>query len=113
VQAFVTLNDPCYVEAAQALARRIVQEGGTGTEERVRFALRLCLVRQPKAEEVNRLVSLFERERQHYRGQREAATKLATNPLGPLPKDMQPDELAAWTVVANVLLNLDSVLTKG
>src|SRR5262249_60815782 len=47
VQAFVTLNDPVYVEAAQALARRIVREGGSTPEERARFVLRLCLVRAP------------------------------------------------------------------
>src|SRR4029077_4371405 len=45
LQAFVTLNDPVYVEAAQALARRIIKEGGATPEERVRFALRLCLCR--------------------------------------------------------------------
>jgi mono/diheme cytochrome c family protein len=113
VQAFVTLNDPCYVEAAQALARRIVREGGSSPEERVRFALRMCLVRQPTTQEVNRLLTLFEKEREHYHGLPEAAAKLATKPLGPLPPDMKADELAAWTVVANVLLNMDSVLTKG
>jgi len=43
----------------------------------------------------------------------EAAKQLASEPLGPLPKDMDASEAAAWTVVANVLLNLDGVLTKG
>ena len=49
LQAFVTLNDPVYVEAAQALARRIVREGGSSVEDRVRFALRLCLCRHARA----------------------------------------------------------------
>jgi hypothetical protein len=113
VQAFVTLNDPCYVEAAQALARRIICQGGTTPQERARFALRLCLVRQPTTEEVNKVVFLFEEEHKHYNAAPEAAMKMATSPLGPLPWDKRADELAAWTVVANVLLNLDSVLTKG
>src|SRR5439155_2165033 len=63
LQAFVTLNDPVYVEAAQALARRIVKEGGTTAEDRVRFGLRLCPARPPRAEHVHHLVSLLESER--------------------------------------------------
>jgi hypothetical protein len=113
VQAFVTLNDPVYVEAAQALARRIVREGGNSLEERTRFALRLCLVRTPKQEQVTRLLELYQSELEHYRQAPAEAMKLATDPVGPLPSDMRPDELAAWTVVANVVLNLDGVLTKG
>jgi hypothetical protein len=113
VQAFVTLNDPVYVEAAQSLARRIVREGGRRPEERARFALRLCLVRTPEPEQVARLLELYQSELEHYRQAPAEAMKLATDPLGPLPWDMRPEELAAWTVVANVVLNLDGVLTKG
>ena len=113
LQAFVTLNDPVYVEAAQALARRIVREGGATSADRARFALGLCLVRPPRDEQVAQLVSLYDDELAHYRQDAKAAELLATDPLGPLPKDMDPAELAAWTVVANVILNLDGVLTKG
>jgi hypothetical protein len=112
-QAFVTLNDPVYVEAAQALARRIVAEGGTTDDARARFALRLCLARTPAENEVSRLVALVETERHHYRDRLDAARALATEPLGPLPGGMDVAELAAWTTAANVLLNLDGVLTKG
>ena len=113
LQAFVTLNDPVYVEAAQALARRIVSEGGSNTEDRVRYALRLCLCRPPHEEQVAALVSLFETERSHFQKDPKAAEQMATDPLGPLPEGMQPADMAAWTVVANVLLNLDGVLVKG
>ena len=113
LQAFVTLNDPVYVEAAQALARRIMKEGGAGTEERARFGLRLALARPASAEQVQRVVALFEEEREHYKKDAKAATTLATEPLGPLPAGMDAAEAAAWTVVANVLLNLDGVMTKG
>jgi hypothetical protein len=113
LQAFVTLNDPCYVEAAQALARRIVKEGGPTAEERARFGLRLCLGRPPHAEQVKQVMELFETERAHYRKDGKAALTLATEPLGPLLSGMDPAEVAAWTVVANVLLNLDAVLMKG
>lgn len=113
LQAFVTLNDPVYVEAAQALARRIVREGGTTPEEGARFGLRLCLCRPPTAEQVHHVAALFESERQHYAKDAKAALALATEPLGPLPTGMDAVELAAWTVVANVLLNMDRVLMKG
>jgi hypothetical protein len=113
LQAFVTLNDPVYVEAAQALARRIVKEGGSTSETRARFGLNLCLCRPPQPEQVKHVLALFENEREHYRKEAKAALALATEPLGPLPAGMDAAELAAWTVVANVLLNLDAVLMKG
>jgi mono/diheme cytochrome c family protein len=113
LQAFVTLNDPVYVEAAQALARRIVHEGGASPEERCRYALKLCLVSAPQPQQVDELVSLLLAERKHYREDAQAAHALATEPLGKLPAGLDEPELAAWTVVANVLLNLDGVLTKG
>jgi hypothetical protein len=113
LQAFVTLNDPVFVEAAQALARRIMKEGGGSAEERARFGLRLMLARPASAEQVKRVVALFEEEREHYKRDAKAATALATEPLGPLPAGMDAPEAAAWTVVANVLLNLDGAMTKG
>ncbi|MBI3863164.1 MAG: DUF1553 domain-containing protein, partial [Planctomycetia bacterium] len=112
LQAFVTLNDPVYVEAAQALARRIVKEGGSTVADRARFAIKLCRVRPPHAEQVDQLVALYEHELADYRADVKSAALLATDPLGPIPKGMDPAELAAWTVVSNVLLNLDGVLTK-
>ncbi|MSR58640.1 MAG: DUF1553 domain-containing protein [Planctomycetaceae bacterium] len=112
LQAFVTLNDPVYVEAAQALARRIVREGGATADDRARFGLQLCLVRPPTAAQIAQLLKLYETELADYRQNESAAMQLATDPLGPLPEGMNAPELAAWTVVANVLLNLDGVMTK-
>jgi hypothetical protein len=113
LQAFVTLNDPVYVEAAQAVARRVVKEGGTTAEGRARYGLRLCLCRPPSEAQVQQVLALYQSEREHYRKDTKAALKLATDPLGPLPPGADAAEMAAWTVVANVLLNLDGVLTKG
>jgi hypothetical protein len=114
LQAFVTLNDPAYVEAAQALARRIVREGGASPAERCRYALRLCLVRPPLPNQVDELLALLSSaEREYFRTDAKAAHVMATEPFGKLPEGMDDAELAAWTIVANVLLNLDGVLTKG
>jgi mono/diheme cytochrome c family protein len=113
LQALVTLNDPAFVEMAQSLARRILKEGGSTSAERARYGLQLCLVRSPNTEQINALVSLYEEELAHYRANADAAKKLATEPLGALPEGLDAAEAAAWTVVANVLLNLDGVLAKG
>jgi hypothetical protein len=113
IQAFVTLNDPVYVEAAQALARRIIKEGGWTTQERLRYALKLCTGRPADVKQLAPLMQLYTRELERFRKSPEAAMKLATDPIGPLPAGWKADELATWTVIANVLLNLDSVLMKG
>ena len=114
LQSFVTLNDPVYVEAAQALARRIVREGGCD----VRSPRPICLAALPvpaapaRAGRAARR-ALHSANTSDTARTAQAAVALATEPIGPLPPGMEPAELAAWTTVANVLLNLDGVLTKG
>jgi hypothetical protein len=112
LQALVTLNDPVYVEAAQALARRMLREGGTSVEDRARYGFRLCLTRPPTTAELTRLVDLYQRTRAEFAGNKNDAEEAATQPLGPLPAGMDPVAAAAWTVVGNVLLNLDEVFVK-
>ena len=113
LQAFVTMNDPVFVECAQALGRRIVREGGDDVESRLRYALQLCLGRPPESGQLAALSKLYADELATYRADPAAALKLATQPLGPLPEDADAAEMAAWMVVSNVLLNLDAILTKS
>ncbi len=112
LQAFVTLNDPVYVECAQALARRIIKEGGTTARDRAKFGLELCLCRPAESQQIDRLLALHDHELDRYRDDSNAAQKLAVDPLGLLPNGMDTADAAAWTVCANVLLNLDGVLSK-
>lgn len=112
LQAFVTLNDPVYVEAAQALARRMINEGGPIASDRVSRGVRLCLLREPTREETEVLLDLVADAYMHYRDHAAEAQTFATDPLGPLPDGLDPAEAAAWTVAANVLLNLDEFLTR-
>jgi hypothetical protein len=112
LQALVTLNDPVYVEAAQALARRLVREGGPTVADRARYGFRLCLARPPRPEELRRLTDLYERARAKYAASPKEAEQLATQPIGSLPSGMDAADLAAWTVVSNVLLNLDEMFAK-
>jgi hypothetical protein len=112
LQALVTLNDDVYVEAAQSLSRKTVKEGGKTTAERATFAFRQCLTRPPHEAELSRLVKLFEESKTSLAKDGRKANQLATMPIGPVPAGMDATELAAWTVVANVLLNLDETLMK-
>jgi hypothetical protein len=111
LQALVTLNDPVYIEAAQALARKIAAAKGTPTDK-ARAAFRMCLSRPPHPEELERLVQLYETTHDRMETHDKEAQSLSTDPLGPLPKSTHSADLAAWTVVSNVLLNLDEILMK-
>jgi mono/diheme cytochrome c family protein len=112
LQALVTLNDPVYVEAAQALGRRVLKEGGGTDIAKITFAFRLVLTRPPTTEELQRLSNLLEKSRTKFKVNPAQATALATKPLGPLPQGTDAVEAAAWTVLGNVLLNLDETLAK-
>jgi hypothetical protein len=112
LQALVTLNDPVYMETAQALARNAVAEGGTAPAGKIDYLFRVCLSRKPEAAETTRLVKLYEQAAARLRDEPEQARKLATDPIGPLPSGCDATDLAAWTLVGNVLLNLDEALMK-
>ncbi len=111
LQALVTLNDPVYVEAAQALARKMAA-AGSKPEEKLTAGFRRVLSRPPTEKETARLLALFDDAKSGFAKDPAKALSIATKPLGPLPKDADPTELAAWTVVSNVLLNLDETLMR-
>lgn len=113
LQALATLNDPAFIEAAQALARKAASQSGASVKERVAHVFRLVLARSPRPREVERLSALYEQELANYRRDESAADKMANSELGCPPAGVDTAELAAWTVVANVLLNLDETITKG
>jgi hypothetical protein len=113
LQALTTLNDPSVVEAAQALARRVMTESQGSPEARVAYGFRLCVARRPHPNETKRLVELYEQELAQFHQNPDAAKKLATGDLGKPPENLSIEKLAAWTVVANVLLNLDETITNG
>jgi hypothetical protein len=112
IAAFALLNDPVYIEAAQGLARRIMEHESTDPGARATYAFRRVLARQPAGEEVQRLVALYQSERQHYEQHPEEAKEMATSELGAPEGSPNMAELAAWTVVSNVLLNLDETLNN-
>jgi hypothetical protein len=108
LQALVTMNDPVFVEAAQGLARRMAIDATT--EDQIATGIRLALIREPRGDEIARLRDLHDQLLTHFQADAAAAISMAENPLGKLPEGMQPASLAALTVVANVILNLDEFL---
>jgi hypothetical protein len=111
LQALVTLNDPVYIEAAQSLARRIAAVKGT-PEEKLNEGVELTLLRAPKPVEQKELLSLYNKSRERFLRDANQALAVATNPLGAAPAGSDIADLAAWTVVGNVLMNLDEFLMK-
>ena len=112
LQAFVTLNDPVFVETSQALARRLLKEGGATDDARLRLAYSLCLSREPDAAELATLKALLAKSVAQYKTDAALATKMATDPLGPADKGADVPTLAAWTAVSSVIMNLDEFLMR-
>ncbi|MGH9800943.1 MAG: DUF1553 domain-containing protein, partial [Blastocatellia bacterium] len=115
LQALTTLNETLFLEAARALAVKTLKEGGATDEQRLTFAFRRVLARRPSAAELGELLALKTRQQQRFAGGELNPWNLATNdPDKPfaLPKGATMDELAAWTAVSRVLLNLDEAITK-
>lgn len=111
LQSLVTLNDPAFVEAAQALARLSLQYS-SATAEQIEHAFQRCLQRQPSSTELDSLVKLYRDSLAELEQTPGDALDLATEPLGPLPDDVDPNSAAAMTVVCNILLNLDEMFLK-
>ncbi len=114
--ALVSLNEPVFVEAARALALRVLKEGGPDDTARIAYAFRLCTGRSIKPAERDATLALLAEQRGRiadgWLSVREITTGDASK-LPPLPKDCTPQDAAAWTLVARVLLNLDETLTKN
>jgi len=111
-QALVLLNDPTYVEAARGLAARVLRECSGASEERLVRIWQLALQRNPREEEVKTMLALLELHRNAYRADPQAAEALLKVGFAPAPADMDKVELAAWTHVARVLLNLHETITR-
>jgi hypothetical protein len=113
LQALATLNDKAFVDPAAALARRMMAEVKGGDKDRAIHGFRLCVARKPNTVELDLLLRLYQQNLERYKKAPAAALALATSGIGAPPKALNTAELAAWTVIANVLLNLDETITKG
>jgi hypothetical protein len=107
LQALTLLNDQAYIEFAQALAGRVLQEAGPSSEQRIRYAFQLCLARLPSPKEQERLTAFLAQQMAVFEANPPEAKLL----VGPGEK-MEPAQLAAWTMLGRALLNLDEFITR-
>jgi mono/diheme cytochrome c family protein len=112
LQALVLLNDPTYVEAARKLAARMIKEGGDEQAGRLEFAFRVVLNRAPNEREREVLLGLYDKHSAEYSGDEDAARQITQAGESPTVDDIAAAELAAWTSVARVLLNLHETITR-
>jgi hypothetical protein len=112
LHALATLNDITYVEAARAMAERVLLTGDTSDDKRLEHAFRLATARKPSAVEKQVLTASLSRLRAQYVSDKEAALKLLA--VGESKRNEQLDATghAAWTGLCSLLLNLDEVVTK-
>jgi len=111
LQSLVLMNDPVYVEAARAFAARVLKEGGIDDAAKLNYAWRLALARPPSATERAVLEKTLAKQRAHFTEEKPAAESLLKVGDFKNPDGANPAELAAWTAVANVILNLNETMT--
>jgi hypothetical protein len=113
LQALVLMNDPTYVEASRKLAERMMKEAGPDENSRICFAFQNATAREPRAQELAVLKKIYDAQVDVYRNDPAAAAKLLA--VGESARDTKLDvpELAAWTTVASVILNLDETITRS
>jgi hypothetical protein len=111
--ALVLLNDPSFIEAARALAARILGGDFAGDDERLRWAWRLTTGREGKRPELAVLATLLEKHRRHFGVQGEAAKALTSVGISPRHDELPAAEAAAWTSVSRALLNLNETISRN
>jgi hypothetical protein len=112
LQALVLMNDPTYMEASRKLAERMMTGAKSG-QDRITFAFRLAMARAPKAAEIKTLLKLHDEQVAAWRANGEAALRVLSAGESARDESLDPAELAAWTMVASAILNLDETVTKG
>jgi hypothetical protein len=113
LQALVLLNDPTYVESSRVFAELILREGGTSTVDRLDFAFRRAMQRAIRPAEATLLDELLAKHHEHYRQNVDAAQQLLTVGDRKPSSDLPPAELAAWTSITRIILNLHEVITRN
>lgn len=113
MQALLLMNDTQFVEASRKFAERIMHEGGKSADERITFAFRTVTARRPTSQELAVVRNVYQSYLADYQKNGKAALKLLGVGESKRDEKLNPAELAAWTMTANLLLNLDETITKG
>lgn len=112
LQALALMNDRQYIDAAKKLAERMLREGGASPEQRLTYGFRWMTARPPSAKELDVLKKSLDKQLAYFQANKAAAENLLS--YGDVPRDpaLDPAEYAAWTMLANLLINLDETITK-
>jgi hypothetical protein len=113
LQAMVLLNDPTYVEAARVFAERLIRQGGPTAPGRIQFGYLQALSRRANDGEVKLLETLWQKHFEEFKTDKSSAEALLSVGDHPQSKDFDAAELAAWTSVARVILNLHETITRN
>jgi hypothetical protein len=106
------MNDPTYIEAARLLAQRALNYGGRDVGSRIGFVFRGATARMPSTQETRVLRNLIQQQLAHYRADKKAARDLLSVGETKWDARLNASELAAWTIVASAVLNLNETITK-
>jgi hypothetical protein len=112
-QALVLLNDPTYVEASRVFAARIIKQGGSKTDDRITWGWRQALDRAPRKDELQVARELLAKHLSEYKADTKSADALLHVGLAPVAEGLDHAELAAWTSVARLILNLHETITRN
>jgi hypothetical protein len=112
-QALVLMNDVQFIESARKFAERIMLEGGNDAKAKVKFAFRSVVTRAPNAMEQTALENLYAEYLTEFKNEAGAADQLLKAGESPRNEKLDANEVAAWTVVAHLILNLSETITKG
>ncbi|MBI5800437.1 MAG: DUF1553 domain-containing protein [Verrucomicrobia bacterium] len=112
LQSLVLMNDPVYVEAARAFAARVLKEGGADDAAKLNYAWRLAVARNPSATERGIMEKTLGKQRELFAAEKPAAESLLKVGDFKNPDGTNATELAAWTAVANVILNLNETISQ-
>jgi hypothetical protein len=107
------MNDVQFVEAARKFAERVITEGGIETADRIEFAFRTVTSRKPTESERESLERMLAEARREFTANPEAATKLLATGEAPSNPKLEPLDVASWTMLTHLLLNLSETVTKG
>ena len=113
MQALQLMNDVQHFEAAREFAARMIKEGGSGSDERIRWGWRTVLSRYPTADELQIATDAISQHASRYQSDDKAAKELISYGESKPDESLNPSELAAWTLVANLILNLDEAVVKN
>jgi hypothetical protein len=112
LQALTTLNEKTFVEAAQAMALRVMKEGGPDNFSRINYAFELCTGHKPSADQSRKLLAFWQEQEDYFENRTAAAISVAVPDLKKIPQEVNLHKAAAWAMVSRALLNLDETITK-